>query len=188
MSTFIDAPHRWLPGGTNEENEIRTILYLNWEKAMSHYVDSVSRINAWREGIISHAKKYADEQLSILTADYNQQRVTFDEKYQENVALARDCGAQSAELFNDLKNACQLLVFQIVQLEDITGTLAGFRVVTSQEQMERKKNEQFDTARSEQSKPEEKPIIQPTHNIQDNQTDKRDEHANVPSAISNETQ
>ena len=188
MSNFINPPHRWLPDGTNEENEIRTIFYLHWEKAMNNYRESVNQINAWRQAIISYIHKYADEQIGILTTEYDRQRVSFDGKYQENVALARDYGAQNAELFKEIRNACQLLEFHIVQLEALKVTMESFRVITSEEHMERKKKEQSDAVMSEQSKPEEQPTTQPTHNTQDNPTGKKDEYANAASAISNETQ
>jgi hypothetical protein len=189
MSKFVTPPSGWIADSTDAENHIRAIFFQHWQKAMGEFVASVNQINTWRQTFIEQINKHADEQIHILTDDYDRQRVIFDEKYQENLEITRACCvAQNAELFNEIQNVCRLLEFQIVQLESVSGTMNGLRVITSHEQMERKKKEQSDASRSEDSKPEEKPIAEPTNNIQDNPSAKKDEYDNSASAISNTTQ
>jgi hypothetical protein len=66
--------------------------------------------------------------------------------------------------------------------------MAGLKVITVQEQMERKKKEQSDASRPKNDRSEEQRIIEHTNNIQDNQNETRDAVFQSVSSISSETQ
>jgi hypothetical protein len=189
MSKFSIPPIGWSADSNEAENGIRIIFFQHWEKMKHQLEASVSRIDGWRHKFIEDINKYADEQMRILGDEYDQQRLVLDEKCEENLQIARAYyDAQNVELFNELKNACQLLEFQIVQLESVSGTMNAVKVVTIQEQMERKKKEHSDASRCQDNKPEEKPIIEPTNNIQDDQSAKKDAYNNSALVMSNATQ
>jgi len=189
MATFLNPPFRWLSDSTDAENEIRAIFFQHWEKARDQMIATINAINAWRQKTIEDINKYADEQIRNLGDDYDRQRLSLDEKREENLDTTRAyCSAQNGELFNELRDACRSLVFQVAQLEFLNGTMIGPKVITVQEQMERMKKEQSDASKPEKDRPEEKLIIQDTNNIQDRQNENGDLSIKLVSSISNETQ
>jgi hypothetical protein len=190
MAKFLNPPpYRWLSDSTDAENEIREIFFQHWEKARDQMTATVNEIDAWRHKFIAYINNHADEQIRNLGDDYDRQRLSLDEKREENLDTTRAYyGAQNVELFNELRNACRSLAFQVAQLEYVNGTMNGPRVITVQEQTERMKNEQSAASKSEKDKPEEKLIIQYTDNIQDNRNENGDLSIKLISPISNETQ
>jgi hypothetical protein len=188
MSIFLNAPCRWVPDSTNAENEIREIFFHHWEKLKDQMIAGVNAINSWRQKFIEDINKHAEEQIRTLAEDYDRQRVSFYEKYEENLDTTRAyCSAQNLELFNELHNACRLLEFQVAQLESVTGTMTGIKVITVQEQIERKKKEQSDISKSENDKPEEKLRTEHVNIIQDNRSENGDLPIKLVSSITNET-
>jgi hypothetical protein len=189
MSAVMNVPDQQLPGSTEPENEIRGIFLQHWEKMNNQKQASINAINNWRQNFIEHINKYAEEQLRHLADDYVRQQLDLEKKCEENLETTRAYyDAQNAELFNELRNACRLLEFQVAQLESVNGTLAGLKVITVQEQMERKKKEQSDASKPENDKFEEQRIIEHTNNRQDNQNETRDAVFQSVSSISSETQ
>ncbi|CAF0984202.1 unnamed protein product [Rotaria sordida] len=188
MNINLTEPFRWLPDSTNEENEIRGIFFHHWEKLRDRFLETVNEINKWRQKTIDDVNKYADEQIRILAEDCQRQRLTLDEKREENIDTTRACyAARNIELFQELRNECQLLEFQVAQLEFVTGEMQGLKVITVFEQMERKKKEKINTPKPETDKLGEKPIIEHVNHIKDNHGENRDLYIESASSISNQT-
>ncbi|CAF1040765.1 unnamed protein product [Rotaria sp. Silwood1] len=167
MNVILTDPCRWLPDSTNEENEIRGIFFHHWEQLKDRFIATVNDINKWRETFIDYVNKYAEEQIRILAEDFQRQRLNLDEKREENIDTTRAySAARNIELFQELRNECRLLEFQVAQLEFITGEMQGLKVITVVEQMERKKKEKFTTSKSENDKLEEKSITEHPNDIQ----------------------
>jgi hypothetical protein len=189
MNISLEAPCRWLPESTNAENEIRTIFFLHWEKLKDHFIATVNEINAWRQKVIEDTQKYTDEQIRILAEDYKRQRLYIDQKREENLDTTRAyADANNNELFDELRKECRLLEFQMAQLENINGTMNARRVVTVQEQMERKKMEKSAASKPVNNTPEEKPIPEHTNTIQDNRNESGNGPVELTSPSPNETQ
>jgi hypothetical protein len=189
MNTLLNAPCRWQPDSTNAENEIREIFFQHWDKLKNHFIAMVNEINKWREKVIEDANKYADEQIRILADDYNRQQLSIDEKREENLDTTRAyAGANSIDLFDELRKECKLLEFQMAQLESVSGTLTGHRVITVQEQIEKMKREKSDASKLENDKSEGKSITEQTSTKQDNRNADGDSSDNLVSSIPNETQ
>lgn len=147
MNINLNEPCRWLSDSTTAENEIREIFFKHWEKLRDRFILNVNEINAWRQRLIEHTNQYADEQIRILADDFQLQRVSFDEKREENLDTTRAyCGVQNVELFTELCCACRSLEFQVAQLENINGTMVGIKVVTVSEQIERRNKEKSDAS------------------------------------------
>jgi len=189
MTTFFNEPCRWSPDSTNAENEIREIFVQHWEKLKNQMIAKVNELNTWRQKFIEYVNKYVDEQILNLSADYDRQRLGLDQACEENLDTTRAyCTAQNIDLFNELRDACRSLEFQVAQLEYINGTVNVLKVITVQEQMERKKKEQSAASKPENDKPEEKLIVGHTNNIQDNRSENGDVSVKLVPSISNETQ
>jgi hypothetical protein len=188
MNTSLNPPIRWLPDSTNAENEIREIFFQHWDKMKDHLIAMVNEINAWRHKVIEDTNKYADDQIRIVTADYERLRLNLNERCEENLDTTRAyVVAQNIELFNELRSACQSLEFQMAHLESISGTMNGLKVITVEEQVERKKKEKSDIPKSENNNAEVKPTIEPANDIQNNRSEKKDLTVKVVSSISNES-
>lgn len=189
MSNFFTPPIGWTADSTEAENIVRKIFVHHWENMKQQLHATVNMIDTWRQKTIEDTNKHANDQLRILADEYERQRAVLDAKREESLEITRAYrGAESNELFNDLHSAYISLEFQVAQLEFVVSSINLPRIITIQEQMERREKECSDVLKSEASKPEEKPIIEPTNNIQDNQSAKKDEHNNSASVISNATQ
>jgi hypothetical protein len=188
MTTSLNPPVGWLPDSTNAENEIREIFVHHWNKIKDHLIAVVSEINVWRHKMIEDTNKYADEQIQIVTADYERLRLNLNERCEENLDTTRAYAvAQNIELFNELRSACRSLEFQMAHLEYINGVMKGFKVITVEEQVERKKKEKSEVPKSENDNPEEKPTIEHANDTQNNRSEKKDLTVKVLSSISNES-
>jgi hypothetical protein len=189
MTKFLIPPSGWSADSTEAENGIRMIFFQHWEKMAHQLQATVNMIDTWRQETIEQINKHAEEQMRILGDEYDQHRLVLDEKCEENLEITRAYrDVQNMELFKELYSACLSLEFQVAQLEYIMGSIKVPRVIRVQEQMERRKKEQSDVLKPEDNKSEEKPIIEPTNNIQDDQSAKKDEYNNSASVISNATQ
>jgi hypothetical protein len=141
MSSFSEPPSRKLNGSSKEENTIREIFYQHWEK-INNKMDKASRdINSWRHKSIDLINKYADQQIRILTDDYNRQRVVFDENRRTNIDTAATYishPAKQSDPFVQLRNACSKLEFQVSELEIIKDGMDYIKVMTVDDQKKKK--------------------------------------------------
>jgi hypothetical protein len=118
MNIDLTDPIRHSFVSNKEENEIREIFYRHWEKMKNQMKIVINGISEWRSRSILDINSYADEQIHILQADYNQQRGIFDKKREDNLGIAKSYHqAKRTDLFNELRIECQSLEFQVAQLE-----------------------------------------------------------------------
>ncbi|UJR28507.1 hypothetical protein I4U23_009745 [Adineta vaga] len=133
MAFSLNPSCQPLPNNTNAENAIRGIFIHHEEKIKEQFSATKT---------IEDMHKYADELIQSIDADYNRLHHRCQKQCEEHLETTRAyCDAQNVELFNELYNACQLLEFQMVQLESATGTLNGYKLITVEEQIERKRRE-----------------------------------------------
>ncbi|CAF0970819.1 unnamed protein product [Rotaria sordida] len=102
----------------------------------------IERINEWRSRSIQEIKSYADEQIRILKLDYDNQRPIFDEKRDGYLEIAKVYHiSKGKDLFNELYTACQLLEFQMGQLEYVLDQKQRPKVITVEELTKGKKQD-----------------------------------------------
>ena len=128
--------------GSREENEIRAMFYRHWEKLKNQMEIGLKRIDEWRSQSIEEIKSYADEQIRILKAHYDQQQNIFYRERSQHLEKAKVYyKSGEKDLFKELWDACQLLKYQVVQFENVTHQKSHPRVLIIQEQVEQKADE-----------------------------------------------
>jgi hypothetical protein len=142
MSAFLNPPGRNVYGGRKEENEIREIFYQHWEKMKNQVFMTHNEIIKWRDYCITEINKYADEQIRILNGDCDRQRQVFEERRRENIDTATayvDHTTAEANLFDQLRNECRRLQFDIATLETIKVDMDYIKVITVEDQIKKKR-------------------------------------------------
>jgi hypothetical protein len=144
MSTSLNEPRAEQPSSSNKEIEIRELFSRHCKTLKCQMIMTIINIETWRHEHVKAIDRYVDEQKSILQADYDRQQREFNEKYEETLDIASAYHtAQQLDLFNQLRNECRLLEFQVAQLENVQAEMKFPKVITVEEQNERKKQEKL---------------------------------------------
>jgi hypothetical protein len=146
MNTTLTDPWRRTPISSKEENEMREIFYQHWKKMKNQMKTSIDVINLWRSQSIQEINSHANEQVRIFQADFKLQRGIFDKKREDSLNIAKAYHqAKQNDLFKELYNECQLLEFQVAQLEYIRNENERPNVVIAEEQTRRNKQDKTNT-------------------------------------------
>lgn len=146
MSIKLVDPGRSALISTTEENQIRGIFYEHWEKMKTEMKRIMEEIDTWRSKRILDINSYAEKQIRLLEADYNDQRATFDKSRRENIETAKSYAQSKAgDPFKELCDACQKLVFQVAQLGYIQQEDKFPSILTVEDQRQGKKPNQSST-------------------------------------------
>lgn len=178
MFPFLQPPSNYSIDDSEAESEIRMIFFQHWSKMKDEMIESVNKINNWRQVIIGQLNKYADEQIRILADDYDRQRAIFDRKQGESLQTARIfSNAQNMQQFKELRDACRELKIQVAKVQSSTGTLSSLKVVTVQKQL--------DDLQNSNKQIEEKSTVPPSPQTQDavQENDSLDFNSNSESVI-----
>jgi hypothetical protein len=142
MSAFLNPPGREFFNGGKEANEIREIFYQHWEKMKNQMIMTHNEINKWRDRCITEINKYADEQIRIINDDYDRQRQVFEERRRDNIDTAIACVHRTtaeADLFDQLRNECRRLQFDVAKLENVKVGMDYIKVITVDDQLKKKR-------------------------------------------------
>jgi hypothetical protein len=141
MSNFLESPNRKSYNSSKEENALREIFYQHWEKMKNQMGRTTEEINQWRQRSIEDINKYADQEIQILHDFYKHQRDVFDEHRRANLETAASYvhhGVKESEMFDQLRQACSTLEFQMAKLETIRGDMDYIKVITVDNQTKMK--------------------------------------------------
>jgi hypothetical protein len=189
MSNFLDKPCRHSINSSREENEIREIFHNHWERMKIQMKTTIDDINKWRSQSIEEINQYADKQVRILKNYYDQQRTIFDKSRDENLDAAKAFHtSKQSHLFNELRNACGLLQFQVAQLETVWAQEERPRVITPEEQTRRMKQDKINTRALESENSQGRSITEDPNIMKRNEGDIARSSPNSISSISNERQ
>jgi hypothetical protein len=189
MSNFLTEPCRRGLTSNEKENEIRAIYYCHWENMKKQMKLTIETIDGWRFQNIQAINGYADEQVQILRDDYDHQRLVFDRMREEHLATASVYrSSKQPDLFHELRDACQLLKFQVAQLEYVRNETQRPKVIVVEEQTRRKKQENINTHTPKFQEHEECWKAKDTTEIKQNGNEKAGVFSKTTSSVSNETQ
>ncbi|CAF1183823.1 unnamed protein product [Rotaria sordida] len=173
-SDFTVPSHTGLPHTNNYIVEINNIFYQHWLTLDKKRQTEIDNINQWCLKWKKYIKKHADEQKVLLNNNYDRLRHVFDRKHKENLETANAYhAAQQLELFNELRDACQVLQFQVARLEYCNEKMEYPKVIDIEEQEEIIQLEQTDTNTRENAR-------RRRRHCKDN--DKKTEHTSSASA------
>jgi hypothetical protein len=143
---FTVPPHAWFTSTNDYIDGIHNIFYQHWEVLDKERQALIEKINKWRSDQKKQITKYAEEQTARLNENYNRLRLVFDEKHKENLETANAYyDAHQLDLFNELRDVCQSLKFQVSTLEFYKYELEYPKVINLEEQVEKKNSEQINT-------------------------------------------
>jgi hypothetical protein len=92
-----------------------------------------------KEDEIQQVNTDTHEQMRILKDDYDGQRLVFDRMRGEHLETITAYNAlKQSDLFHELRDACQLLEFQVAQLEYVKNEIQRPKVIVVEEQTSRK--------------------------------------------------
>jgi hypothetical protein len=149
MSSDFTAPLRsYLSNANDYTNEIHDVFNQHWEILSKDRQECIDRIDKWRHHWREHINKYANEQKVLINDHYNRLRPIFEEKYRNNLETANAYyAAQQLDLFNDLREACRFLEFQIATLNYSKEEMKQPQVIIVEKQLKTKNLEEKDDAR-----------------------------------------
>ncbi|CAF1040735.1 unnamed protein product [Rotaria sp. Silwood1] len=154
MTSNFSAPlHTWSSCTNKYIVEIHNIFHQHWVTLDEKRRSTIEEIDQWRLQWEKSITKYADKQKVLLNDTYDRLRRTFDKKYKENVETANAYhSAQQLELFKELRDACQVLEFQVAKLEYLKMEMKYPEVIDMEEQKERMKLEEMNTTTEENAR------------------------------------
>jgi len=132
-NSLTEPPSRKAFNSSKEENTIREIFYRHWEKMKDQMLWARDEINRWRQKSTADINTYADQQIRILNDYCARQRHAFEESRRANIDIAAAYAhhaTQQSGLFDQLREACSKLEFQMAKLEIIKSSIDYIRVIT----------------------------------------------------------
>ena len=154
MTNDFTVPPQALFANTNKYiDKIHDIFYQHWEVLNKERQALIDTINNWCSDQKKQINKYAEEQTVRLNENYNRLRHVFDEKHKENLETANAFHhAQQLDLFNELRDVCQSLKFQVSTLEFCKYEMERPKVIILEEQVEKKNSEEINTSTRDEAR------------------------------------
>ena len=163
MSVFLQQPCNYSIDDSPIETEIRMIFFHHWSFMRDQLLNSFNAIDQWRLSMIEQITKHAEQQTRILGDYYDSLRVPFDQKQLESLQRARLLlNAQNMKELDELRDACRRLQIQVAQIQYPIASHYTVQVIPVQTQV--------DERTFQNNQVEQKPIIPPNPQTQDNIT------------------
>ena len=150
MSEFLKEPCVEVPGSSAAETHIRKIYHYHWQNMREKLQETMRVIDNWSQTTIASIQNHAQEQMRILGEEYDRQRGELDRQCEESLAFMRSCcNTENTDLLNDMNQTWLALQLQVAELEFFPGTMSAPKVITIQEQIERRKQQHASVSQEE---------------------------------------